>query len=215
MTGARRAPILGAHETHSSLNEDPMAAVAKREREGRGRMSELAEIIRARSIRIGHFTLASGRQSDLYINLKPTMMDPRGGRLCAEAFLARIPPGIDYVGGIEMGAVPVIAALAALSYIEGRPVKTFFVRKAAKDHGTREVVEGLAAGESLKGKRVLAVDDVATTGGSILQSIEAARSVGAIVEHALVIIDRQEGGTEALAAAGVKLHSVFKGDDFR
>ena len=192
-----------------------MAAVAKREREGRGGLSELAEIIRARSIRIGQFTLASGRQSDLYINLKPTMMDPRGGRLAAEAFLARIPPGIDYVGGIEMGAVPVIAALAALSDIEGRPVKTFFVRKAAKDHGTREVVEGLAAGESLKGKRVLAVDDVATTGGSILQSIEAARSVGAIVEHALVIIDRQEGGTENLAAAGVKLHSVFTGDDFR
>jgi orotate phosphoribosyltransferase len=192
-----------------------MAAVAKREREGGGGESELIEIIRARSVRIGRFTLASGRESDLYINLKPTMMDPRGGRLAAEAFLARIPPGTDYVGGIEMGAVPVIAALAALSDIEGRPVKTFFVRKAAKDHGTREVVEGLATGESLAGKHVLAVDDVATTGGSILQSIEAARNVGAIVEHALVIIDRQEGGTEALAAAGVKLHSVFTGDDFR
>src|ERR1700719_2631568 len=95
--------------------------------------SELLELIRARSVRIGRFTLASGRESDLYINLKPTMMDPRGAHLCALAWLARVPEGVDYVGGIEMGAVPVIAALAAVSDIEGRPVKTFFVRKAAKD----------------------------------------------------------------------------------
>jgi orotate phosphoribosyltransferase len=192
-----------------------MAAVAKLERTRDGGESELLEMIRARSMRLGKFTLASGRESDLYLNLKPTMMDPRGARLCAQAFLARVPPGTDYVGGLEMGAVPVIAALAAVSDIEGRPVKTFFVRKAAKDHGTKEVVEGLAGGESLAGKRALMTDDVATTGGSVIQAIEAARAAGAIVEHALVIVDRQEGGAENLAAIGVKLHSVFVGDDFR
>ena len=192
-----------------------MAAVAKLERSRGGGESELLEMIRARSMRLGHFTLASGRESDLYLNLKPTMMDPRGARLCAEAFLARVPPGTDYVGGIEMGAVPVISALAALSDIAGRPVRTFFVRKAPKDHGTKEVIEGLASGETLAGKRVLAVDDVATTGGSVLQAIEAARAAGAIVEDALVIVDRQEGGAEGLAAQGVRLHSVFVGDDFR
>jgi orotate phosphoribosyltransferase len=192
-----------------------MAAVAKLERTRGGGESELLEMIRTRSMRLGRFTLASGRESDLYLNLKPTMMDPRGARLCAEAFLARVPPGTDYVGGIEMGAVPVIAALAALSDVAGRPVRTFFVRKAPKDHGTMEVIEGLTAGETLVGKRVLAVDDVATTGGSVLKAIEAARGAGAIVEDALVLVDRQEGGVEGLAAHGVRLHSVFVGDDFR
>ena len=192
-----------------------MAAAATLERTHAGDEAELKALIRERSLRLGKFTLASGRESDLYLNLKPTMMDPRGARLCAQAFLARVPPGTDYVGGLEMGAVPVIASLAAVSDIEGRPVKTFFVRKAAKDHGTREVVEGLASGESLAGKRVLMTDDVATTGGSVIQAIEAARAAGAIVDHALVIVDRQEGGTENLAAHGVTLHSVFVGDDFR
>ena len=192
-----------------------MAAVAKLERTRGGGESELLEMIRTRSMRLGHFTLASGRESDLYLNLKPTMMDPRGARLCAEALLARIPPGTDYVGGLEMGAVPVIAAMAALSDLSGRPVRTFFVRKAAKDHGTKEVVEGLAAGESLRGKKVLVIDDVATTGGSVLQAIEAARGAGAMVEDALVIVDREEGGAEGLEAHGVRLSSVFVGDDFR
>jgi orotate phosphoribosyltransferase len=166
-------------------------------------------------MRLGKFVLASGRESDLYLNLKPTMMDPRGARLCAEAFLARVPAGTDYVGGIEMGAVPIIGALAAVSDLQGRPVKTFFVRKAPKDHGTHEVVEGLTAGESLEGKQVLVTDDVATTGGSVMQAIVAARAAGAVVTDALVLVDRQEGGTENLAAVGVRLASVFVGDDFR
>jgi orotate phosphoribosyltransferase len=192
-----------------------MAAVAKLQRARGDGEAELLALIKTRSLRFGKFTLASGRQSDMYVNLKPTMMDPRGARLCAAAFLARVPSGTDYVGGLEMGAVPVISALAALSDIEGRPVRTFFVRKSVKDHGTREVVEGLATGESLAGKRVLVVDDVATTGGSILKAVEAARAAGASVAEALVIIDRQEGGAEALAAEGVRLASVFLGDDFR
>ena len=192
-----------------------MAQVAKLERSRGGGESELLEMIRARSMRLGKFTLASGRESDLYLNLKPTMMDPRGARLCAEAFLARIPPGTDYVGGIEMGAVPVTAALAAISDVHGRPVRTFFVRKAVKDHGTRQLVEGLTEGETLQGKRVLITEDVVTTAGSLLQSVEVVRAAGAIVTDALVIVDRQEGGSENLAAHGVKLHSVFVGDDFR
>jgi len=94
-------------------------------------------------------------------------------------------------------------------------VRTFFVRKSAKDHGTQELVEGLADGETLAGKRTLIVDDVATTGGSVLRAVGAARAAGAVVEDALVIVDRQEGGVEGLAAHGVRLRSVFVGDDFR
>jgi len=193
-----------------------MAADAKPDRTHDAGEDELREIIRTRSFRLGKFTLASGRESDLYFNLKPTMMDPRGAHLCARAFLARVlPEEADFVGGLEMGAVPVISALAAISDAEGRPVRTFFVRKEAKGHGTREVVEGLASGESLAGKRVLIVDDVATTGGSVVKAIDVARGAGAQVDAALVIVDRQEGAAEALAEHGVRLLSVFTGGEFR
>lgn len=179
-------------------------------------MQDLIDVIKQRSYRRGHFTLASGATSEFYFNLKPTMMHALGGYLCAKALLEKIHTveGVDYVGGLEMGAVPVIAGIAALSYVEGRPVETFFVRKQAKDHGTSEVIEGLAAGESLQGKRVIIIDDVATTGGSIVKAAEAARKAGAIVEHALVIVDREEGGAENLAAAGMTLLSAVKKSDF-
>ena len=192
-----------------------MAAVAKTQ-ESRSGEAELRELIRARSFRRGEFTLASGRKSDLYFNLKPTMMDPRGAHLSALAFLDRVhAERAEYVGGLEMGAVPVIAALAAVSDAAGAPVRTFFVRKQAKDHGTRDVIEGLAPGETLAGRRVLIADDVATTGGSIIKTIEAVRGAGAVADAALVLIDRQEGAAEALAEHGLRLISVFTGADFR
>jgi orotate phosphoribosyltransferase len=177
--------------------------------------TELLELIRCRSFRRGTFTLSSGRQSSLYFNLKPTMMHPRGAHLCAAAFLRRIrAENVDYVGGLEMGAVPVIGSLAALSDAEGKPVNTFFVRKAAKAHGTREVVEGLGPGESLAGKRVLVLDDVATSGNAILQAVGAARAAHALVDCALVLIDREEGAAETLQAQGIRLFSVFNARDF-
>jgi orotate phosphoribosyltransferase len=176
---------------------------------------ELFDIIKARSFRRGKFTLASGRESELYFNLKPTMMSPRGALLCARALLARIwPENVSYVGGLEMGAVPVIAALAAISEAEGKPVNTFFVRKQPKGHGTMDMLEGLAAGESLSGAKVMVVDDVATSGGSIVKAADVVRAAGGIVESALVVIDREEGATETLQLNGLRLLSVFKGKEF-
>ena len=127
--------------------------------------AELLELVRSRSFRRGVFKLASGAESDRYFNLKPTMMAPRGAYLAARAFIDRIhPEGVGYVGGLEMGAVPIIGALAAISEIEGCPIKTFFVRKTPKGHGTLESIEGLAPTESLEGARVMVLDDVATSG---------------------------------------------------
>jgi orotate phosphoribosyltransferase len=175
----------------------------------------LFDIIRERSFRRGKFTLASGRQSELYFNLKPTMMAPQGALLCAHALLARIwPDNPDYVGGLEMGAVPAIAALAALSAAENKPVKTFFVRKQPKGHGTMDMIEGLAGGESLADMKAMVVDDVATSGGSILKAADAVRATGAKVDTALVIVDREEGAAETLQENGMRLLSVFKGREF-
>ena len=176
---------------------------------------ELLDIIKRRSFRRGSFTLSSGRESSLYFNLKPTMMDPRGARLCAAAFLKRIrAENVDCVGGLEMGAVPVIGSLAAISDMEGHPVRTFFVRKAQKAHGTRELIEGLGPDESLNGKRVLVLDDVATTGNAILHAAAAARAANALVDSALVLIDREEGAAETLQRDGIRLLSVFRASDF-
>jgi orotate phosphoribosyltransferase len=175
----------------------------------------LFDIIRARSFRRGKFTLASGRESELYFNLKPTMMSPQGALLCARALLARIwTENVEYAGGLEMGAVPVIAALAALSAAGNKPVKTFFVRKQPKGHGTMDMLEGLAIGESLAGAKVMVVDDVATTGGSIVKAADAVRAAGGLVEAALVIVDREEGAAETLQENGMRLLSVFKGPEF-
>jgi orotate phosphoribosyltransferase len=104
--------------------------------------------------------------------------------------------------------------MAALGDAEDRSVKTFFVRKKPKDHGTQDLVEGLGPGESLEGRRVVIADDVATTAGSIIKALEAAKATGALVTSALVLVDREEGGAEALAEHGVRLLSVFKGRQF-
>ena len=109
--------------------------------------ARLAEIIRKRSFGRGEITLASGRKSDFYFNLKPTMLDPEGAALLAElTYEALKDDNLDFVGGLEMGAVPLAGAIAQLSWIKGHPIAAFFVRKKPKEHGARLAVEGLAIG---------------------------------------------------------------------
>ncbi|MGD9737975.1 MAG: orotate phosphoribosyltransferase [Bauldia sp.] len=177
--------------------------------------ARLIAIISERSFRRGSFKLASGRESSLYFNLKPTLMQPEGSYLAARALYAlSADTGADYAGGLEMGAVPILGAIAAISHMAGRPLATFFVRKAAKDHGTKSLVEGLKDGETLAGKRVLMIDDVTTTGGSTAKAIEAARTEGAVVDFAVSLLDREEGATENMAKIGVTLRSVLRASDF-
>ena len=134
--------------------------------------ARLAEIIRKRSFGRGEITLASGRKSDFYFNLKPTMLDPEGAALLAElTYEALKDDRLDYIGGLEMGAVPLAGAIAQLSWLKGHPIAAFFVRKKPKEHGARLAVEGLAKGESLQGKRIVIVEDVTTTGGSALKAV--------------------------------------------
>jgi orotate phosphoribosyltransferase len=176
----------------------------------------LFEIIKRRSFRQGGlFKLASGRTSTIYFNLKPTMLDPDGARLIGAA-LAERAAALDapFVGGLEMGAVPLVTATAAMSAIAGLPVRAIFVRKAAKEHGTETLIEGLPEGETLAGRKVVVVEDVTTTGGSAMRAITALREAGASVEHAVTIVDREEGADAAFKAAGVTLHVLFRKSEF-
>ncbi len=183
---------------------------------GRAR-ERLIAIIKARSFQSGkEVKLASGRTSTYYFNMKPTMLDAEGAHLIATLILDAI-KGLraDLIGGLEMGAVPLASAVAAVSHGAGRPINAFFVRKEAKEHGTKSLIEGLPAGDSLAGKRVVIVEDVTTTGGSAIKAAETVRAEGAEVVGVVTVVDRQEGAGEAFAAAGLKLTPILTLADFK
>ena len=179
--------------------------------------ARLIEIIKKRSFQSGReVKLASGRTSTYYFNMKPTMLDAEGSHVIAQLILAAIADlDADLIGGLEMGAVPIASAVAAVSHTGGKPVNAFFVRKQAKEHGTKSLIEGLPDGESLKGKRVVVVEDVTTTGGSAIKAAEALRAEGAEVVGVVTVIDREEGAGEAFAAAGLTLTPILTLTDFK
>ena len=178
--------------------------------------ARLFEIIRDRSFRQGgRFTLVSGRTSTIYFNLKPAMLDPDGARLIGAALAGKAAAlGATCISGLEMGAVPLVAAAAAMSAVAQRPLRACFIRKQAKDHGTKSLIEGLAEGEDLAGQPVVVVEDVTTTGGSAIKAIAILREAGALVEHAITVVDREEGATEAFAEADITLHPLFLKSEF-
>lgn len=169
--------------------------------------SRLIDLLATRSARRGSFTLASGRQSDLYIDCRPTTMHPEGlaaiGPLGLDAISAR-GWAASSIGGLTLGADPVSYAIAYASQLAGTPVRAFTVRKEAKSHGTGKVIEG--AFES--GDFVVVVEDVITTGGSALRAVDAVRAAGATVLGVLAVVDREEGGREAIEAQGLEVAAL-------
>ena len=177
--------------------------------------ARLLEIIRRRSFGCGEVTLASGRKSDFYFNLKPTMMDPEGATLLAElTYEALKDEGFDYIGGLEMGAVPLAGAIAQISWIKGHPIAAFFVRKKPKEHGAKLAIEGLTRDETLAGKRIVVVEDVTTTGSSAMKAVETLREAGANVSLVFTMVDREEGAAETFAAAGLPFRALYKAREF-
>ena len=177
--------------------------------------ARLLEIIRRRSFGRGEVTLASGRKSDFYFNLKPTKMDPEGATLLAElTYEALKDEGFDYIGGLEMGAVPLAGAIAQISWIKGHPIAAFFVRKKPKEHGAKLAIEGLTRDETLAGKRIVVVEDVTTTGGSAMKAVETLREAGANVSLVFTMVDREEGAAETFAAAGLPFRALYKAREF-
>ena len=166
---------------------------------------ELLQILLQKSFKKGEFTLASGQKSNYYIDGKRTSLDSRGSYLIARIFLAMLADDVpDALGGLTLGADPIVGAILSLAGMEDLELGGFIVRKEAKGHGTQSLVEGPVG----KGTRVVVIEDVVTTGGSSLRAIEAVRAVGAEVNRVLAIVDREQGGQENLRAAGCRLEST-------
>jgi orotate phosphoribosyltransferase len=156
----------------------------------------LRELFLARAVKVGRFTLASGKESGYYINSKDVLFHPEALTLLGEALAdatADVAP--QAVGGLEVGAIPLTAAVLMAYHRRGLTAEGFFVRKQAKAHGSLKLVEGRVQA----GDRVVVVDDVLTTGGSALQAVKAVEAVGASVVRVVCICDRLQGAAETLA----------------
>jgi orotate phosphoribosyltransferase len=175
------------------------------------RRNQLYMLLRERAFRRGRVVLASGKESDYYFDMKPAMLDPDGAALMAELILQEIQDfNVDAVGGLEMGAVPLIAPVAMKSPAFGRYLPGFFVRKAVKDHGTQKRVDG----NDITGKSVVILEDVTTTGGSAMDAVKAVEQAGAKVALVISILDRGEGAAELYEKAGIPFKSLFKAEEF-
>jgi len=173
----------------------------------------LLRLIKEKAYHPGAITLASGKVSDYYIDARAVTLSSEGA-YCVGRLLFELVKGeaVQAVGGPTLGADPLVGALAAVSFDLKKPINTFLVRKTPKSHGRMLQVEGpvLEAGES-----VILVDDVATTGGSLIDAIGVLEKMDVRVKKAIVVVDRQEGAAENLAAKGCALVSLFKASEFR
>ncbi len=177
------------------------------------RWLRLRELILEHSLKRGDFTLSSGRKSSYIFQLRQITMLPEGAKLIGEIIVDYMKSvGLTCIGGPAVGAIPMVSAAAVMSFVKGAPVHAFFVRKAAKEHGALELIDGHVQ----DGADVLVVDDVATSGGSVLKALDGLKTEhpSCFARKALVVIDREEGAAEALAQKGLELVAIFKRSDF-
>src|SRR3954453_194464 len=176
--------------------------------------ARLLELLKRLSYEQREVTLASGLKSNFYIDCKQTVLTAEGHYLVAALFgrlLADKAPDVEAIGGVTMGADPLASAVSTLSFLAGRPLPAFYVRKEAKGHGTGQWIEGT---KSLRpGMKVAILEDVVTTGGSALKAIARAREFGLTVSVILGLVDREEGGRETLEKEA-PLFTLFRRGDF-
>jgi orotate phosphoribosyltransferase len=167
---------------------------------------ELAGLIRDLAVVPGRVTLSSGREADYYVDLRRATLDSRSAPLIGDVMLQLVADWrFDAAGGLTMGADPVAAAMLHSAARHGRALDAFVVRKEAKSHGMQRRIEG----PEVEGRRVLAVEDTSTTGGSALAAVAALREAGADVVGVAVIVDRGTGAREAIEAAGLPYRAAF------
>ena len=179
--------------------------------------AQLLSMLAEKSFRLGEFKLSSGGTSDYYVDCRLTTLDANGALLTGQAVLEEIHDRgwhADAIGGLTMGADPIVVATSVISAQQGKPVHGFLVRKAEKTHGTGQRIEGFRQ----KPARVVIVDDVCTTGASTIQAIEAAREYGFDVVGVLCLVERQEAGGRAnveKAASPAPFIALFTANDVR
>ncbi|MFL6589650.1 MAG: orotate phosphoribosyltransferase [Chthoniobacterales bacterium] len=179
---------------------------------------ELLEILKTKSICRGTFTLASGAESDFYVDAKVTTKDPKGMLLVGKVgwdLIKRVASerniAIDSIGGLTMGADPIADGIGIVAQLENpaNTLQTFAVRKEAKAHGRHKLIEG----DFCRGDSVVVLDDVVTTGGSTLQAIDAIENEGGQIAFVVVLVDREQGGRQNIEARGYSVHPIFSRSD--
>ncbi len=177
--------------------------------------AQLLELLRTKSYREGEVVLSSGKVSDFYVDCRQTSLNALGqvliGRLIYQLIKQEYPQAIA-VGGPTLGADPMVCAVSLTSALHENPLHAFIVRKEAKGHGTGAWVEGM--GNIEKGAEVIMVEDVVTSGGSLLRAISRVEEAGLNVLASIILVDRMEGGRETVEKAGHKLISLFSRHDF-
>jgi orotate phosphoribosyltransferase len=176
--------------------------------------ARFVELLTERSFERKKVILASGRESDFFIDCKQTVLTAEGHALAGELMFRALDrlPRCEAVAGVELGGCPLASAVSLISFQMGRPLAALYVRKEQKDHGSKRLVEGDRA--IVKGMPVVVLEDVITTGGSTLKAVEKLRRAGTNVVGVVALVDRLEGGAEAIRAAGLPLESITTRRDF-
>jgi orotate phosphoribosyltransferase len=170
-------------------------------------------ILKEKSYERRKVVLSSGRESDFYIDCKQTTLDGTGAMLCGRLFCDLLETGepVEAVGGITLGADPIVTAVSLTAALRGKPIPAFIIRKEPKKHGTAQWVEGT---KNLRpGMKVAIVEDVVTTGASTLKAIDRAVEAGLVVTRVMAIVDRNEGGAETIRERGYVLEPLFLKED--
>jgi orotate phosphoribosyltransferase len=174
------------------------------------KIDELKNLVKSDAVRYGKFILASGKESDFYVDLRKVTLHPRGAALIGELIYDIIKDlEVDAVGGMSIGADPIATAVSLEAFRAGKEIMAFLVRKAQKDHGTRNLIEGPV----VPGQRAVVVEDVITTGASTLAAIDQIKGAGLSIDMVVAILDRCEGGRQTIEAQGYRVRSLLKRTD--
>lgn len=171
----------------------------------------LSKLLLEKSYIEGEVTLTSGKKSNYYFDLKPTALHPEGLYLIGKLFFHMISKDAQGVAGMTLGADPLVCAVTLISHLEKRPLPSIIVRKKAKAHGTQNYLEGLQ--NFSPGQKIVVLEDVVTTGGSVLTACERIEAAGLKVLEILCVLDREEGGKENIEKKGLKLRPIFTKDE--
>jgi orotate phosphoribosyltransferase len=174
--------------------------------------SRLLDMLHRHSFRRTRVVLASGKESDFFIDCKQTVLLAEGHVLAGRVMFDALDefPECTAVAGVELGGCPLASAVSLTSHLYGRPLDAIYVRKAAKDHGSKRLIEGEVPAEA----EVVILEDVVTTGGSTLRAVEHLKLAGLRVAGVVALVDRLEGGRQAIEDAGLKLSAIYTRNDF-